>query len=131
MDLGEAGAGKAPRPVDTTRTNTTGAAGQTQQSQQHMKATIGKLTTNYAHDTRKQPATTTRLSFGMQSDGATSPERRAQSVPIDPHRTKLRHNHNKFQLMAEHNNADSDSDRDKVRGGSLSGASSSKGSRKH
>jgi hypothetical protein len=51
-------------------------------------------------------------------------------VPIDPQRIKLRHNHNKFQPLAKHNNADSDKDRDKVRDGSVSDASSSKGSRK-
>jgi len=74
--------------------------------------------------------TLTRLSFGMSSDGATSPERRAQSVPIDPNRIKLRQNQNKFQPLAEHNSADSDKDRDRVREGSISNASSSKGSRK-
>ena len=57
-------------------------------------------------------------------------ERRAQSVPIDPRRIRLRHNHTMFHPLAEHNIADSDRDRDKIREESVSDASSSKGSRK-
>jgi len=58
------------------------------------------------------------------------PGRRAKSVPIDPHRIRLRQNHNMFQPLAEHNNANSDKGRVLVREGSVSDASSSKESMK-
>ena len=96
MDEDEAGVGRASRTADTAGNTAAGAAGPTQQPKQHQAATKGKSAKNYAHDTWRHLAAPTRRSFGMPSDEATSPERRAQRVPIDPHKSRLRQNHTKF-----------------------------------
>ena len=52
-------------------------------------------------------------------------------MPIDdPSKIKLRHHPNRFQPLAEHNNANSDAKNGRVRERSLSDASSSRGSKR-
>ena len=51
-------------------------------------------------------------------------------MPIDPHRIRHRQIHYRFKPLAEHNNADSDKDRNRFIEGSVSDALRSKGSRK-
>ena len=60
-----------------------------------------------------------------QSEGDTSPERRAYSAPADPTRIKNRQN-NIFQPLAEEHNQNSARNNDKVREGSVSDASTSR-----
>ena len=64
-----------------------------------------------------------------QSDGATSPERRAQSAPVDQNTIRTRPNHNRFQPLIEEHSQESGRNNDKIREGSISDASSSRGSR--
>ena len=100
------------------------------QAQQQQPIPGGNTATNYAHRLGKHPAALGRTGPVGTSSGATSPERRAQSVPIDPSRIKIRQYSNRFQPLAEHNSAQPDADNDRVREGSISDASSSRGSRR-
>jgi len=65
---------------------------------------------------------------GRQSEEATSPERRALSAPVNPNLIKLRKHPNIFQSLAEDGSQGS-AHFDKVREGSISDASSSRGSK--
>ena len=51
-------------------------------------------------------------------------------MPNDPSKIKLRHHPNRFQPLEEHNSEESDAENDRVREGSVSYASSSRGSRR-
>jgi len=63
-----------------------------------------------------------------QSDGDTSPERRAYNAPADPNRIKSRQ-YNMFQPLAEEHIQESTGNNDKVREGSISYANNSRGAR--
>lgn len=102
---------KTPMQQDTGRDTN---QGQPWQQHQHIK--------NKGKATAKQPAHSAR-----QSEGDTSPERRAYSAPVDPHRIKIR-TQNRFQPLQEERNQGSH-DNDRVREGSVSDASNSRGSR--
>ena len=83
------------------------------------------------HAKCEKPATTpSTAAIGGTSGGAISPGGRAQSVPIDLGRIKLRQHPNRFQPLAEHNNEDMDEEEDKVWEGSVSDASSSRGNKR-
>ena len=129
MDRDEAGAKISPKPTDTTRGNASGAAGCTPKPHHQQVVVGGQSAANYVMGKVKKSAAPAHVSFGMPSGGATSPERRAQSILIDPQMIRLRQNYNWFQPLAEHNSADINKDRCKVREGLVSDASSSKGSR--
>ena len=64
-----------------------------------------------------------------QSDGATSPERKTQSAPVDQNTIKTRPNHNRFQPLREEHSQESGRISDKIREGSISDALSTRGSR--
>ena len=51
-------------------------------------------------------------------------------MPIDPSKIKLRQHPNRFQALAAHNIADSDAEKYRVREGSISNASSSRGNKR-
>ena len=63
-----------------------------------------------------------------QSEGDTSPERRAYSAPTDPNRIKNKQ-YNRFQPLAEEHSQESTSNRAMLREGSDSDAISSRGAR--
>ena len=65
----------------------------------------------------------------QQSDGATSSERRAQSAPVDQNTIKVRPNQNRFQPLREEHNHESERNNDKIGEGSISDASSTRGSK--
>ena len=99
-----------------------------QQTIPHQPAAIGNTAANYTNNVGKQPAAPIMTTIGGTSNGVTSPERRAQSVPIDPSRIKLRQHPNRFQPMTKHNSEETNADKDKVREGSVCDASGSRGS---
>jgi hypothetical protein len=63
-----------------------------------------------------------------QSEGDTSPERRAHSAPVDPTRIKIRQN-NGFHPLVEEQREESSRNNDRVRDGSVLDANSSRGAR--
>ena len=65
---------------------------------------------------------------GQLSEGATSPERRAHSAPVNPNLVKMRKHPNRFQPLPQDGSHGSIHN-DKVREGSISDASSSRGNR--
>jgi hypothetical protein len=89
-------------------THEEGAAEQQQQAQPQQTTVKGNTVANYTQRASKKPTVPSRSSLGGTRNGATSPERRAQSVPIDPIMIKLRHHPNRFQALADHSSADSD-----------------------
>jgi hypothetical protein len=117
-------------PAENAGTHTKGAAKHQQHAQQQHLVAGGNTGANYAQRTGKQPVAPSHTGPGGTSSGSTSPERRAQSVPIDPSRIKLRQHPNRFEPLAEHNTGNSDAEIDKVREGSISDASRSKGSKR-
>jgi hypothetical protein len=63
----------------------------------------------------------------QQSDGATSPERRTQSAPVDYNTIKTRSHHNMFHPLREELSQESGRGGDKIKEGSVSDASSTRG----
>ena len=117
-------------PADNAGTNVERAAEQQQLAHPQQATAKGNTASNYAQRTGKQPTIPSRTCLDGTSNGATTPERRAQSVPIDPSKIELRHHPNRFQPMAEQNNANPDAKNDMVREGSVSYASNSRGNKR-
>ena len=70
----------------------------------------------------------TKIPQGRGSEGATSPERRTHNAPVVQNNIKHNYNNNKFHPLAEEHNEE-DIGNDRVREGSVSYASRSRGSR--
>ena len=77
----------------------------------------------------KAQATHSHIPRAQASEGATSPERRAHSAHVDQITIRTRPHPNRFHQIREESNHESGRGSDKIREGSISGASSSRGGR--
>jgi hypothetical protein len=94
----------------------------------HPAKAVAKNNRGWASSNKGKAHATRGITQPRQSDGDTSPQKRAYNALADPYRIKNRQ-YNKFQPIAEEHIQESTGNNDKDREGSISDANSSGGAR--